>query len=273
VNHSGEGSSHIGARGRAADSGGRSNGGRARQATDVAVAVALSGPRHRVSSVILRADRQPATPAAGALGAAVLEAVQRATIEALTQTMQAGPGGPIGPGVQAGPRVPVPEEVPAADVEEVRRRLRSFGPREQARVLDTVEEAFRLLSERRSALLGGGAGDPAPAFAPPRVVGHSENRRVAVTLLGGHPVEVDVDDAWAARAGRQATSDALRQAFTAAYAAADEREESEAARGGGDPLLRVATELQSMLEGLGLGLGGASSLGSGATGSGRAWSR
>lgn len=79
-------------------------------------------------------------------------------------------------------------------------------------MLETVHKALDSVST-----------DAAPDMTNETISGFSDNRRVEVTLIADQPSSVTIDEKWVKKANRQQISDALRQAFEAAYAEAAER--------------------------------------------------
>lgn len=194
------------------------------------VRLVVSGPRFRVSRVVVAADwRERATPEG--LAEAVLEAALAPQfayvserLRAASEAVGAVPEGsaPVSPG----------ENLPGVGV---------IGWEGLGVMLDGVRRAMSTLE---SALA-------APQFRTPVANTGTDRHRIAtVVLAGGRPSAVTIDPARATRAGRQQMSDALNQAFEDAYARhdADANAGADAEPSGDDgALAEVAREMQSIV--------------------------
>jgi hypothetical protein len=206
-----------------------------------AVTVTLSEGGHRVVGVAVSAEWRHRVPASG-LGPAVLHAAIGPLQRRITE------------GVEAAAR-----QLERSGAERSGTPSPPLPPGDAARIADTltslswadVSQAFETVTRGLAALES--LGRPGSFTPPTPVIARSPNRKVSVTLTFGRPVDVQVDETWAASVGRQQLSSALLQAFTAAYA--QEAATASTATGGANPgsadalapLAGVMAEMQSLM--------------------------
>jgi DNA-binding protein YbaB len=215
------------------------------EASDVTGAVTVTVASHgaRVTRVLVAADWKDRL-GTGQLGMAVMQAVLSVQLgpvkDFFTGLTSAIP--PAAPVTRPRPGSARPLPGPAA-VAELAAKL-SWD--DLGDMLETVQKALDTVAAVDSrAVAGPGQTAGSAAAADERTVtGRSANRRVEVGLRGGQLASVTIDEAWAAKAGRQQLSDSLREAFEAAYDAVP--------HGGQTSHAGLAADLQSIVSRLGV---------------------
>ncbi|WP_345367032.1 hypothetical protein [Actinoallomurus liliacearum] len=185
------------------------------------VTVTMNDHGRRVTRVVVAADWRDRVGAEG-LGPAVMEAVVSARLSAMKDFAAATAEAPSTPSTPSAPASP-----PSA----AKRPMTARNWDELGRMLDTLERAI-----------------DACAISPPidqekndETVGHSANRRIAVSMVAGQPSSVNMDHRWALRAGHRQLSASLLEAFDSAYAA------GAADDAGAEPTADLFGELQSIV--------------------------
>ncbi|GAA4630532.1 hypothetical protein GCM10023196_056250 [Actinoallomurus vinaceus] len=188
-----------------------------------AVTVTINDYGRRVTRIVIAADWRNRI-SAESLGAAVMDAIISARLRPMndfaTSVAEAPPTPPESP--------PVP---PIAERPRVSPDWDDLG-----RMLETVERAIDALAISHST-------DHDNSHC--QIVGCSDNRRIAVSMVAGQLNSVTIDREWALRAGRQELSESLLEAFDSAYAAgaADDADDADT-----KPADGLIGELQSIVD-------------------------